>query len=77
MLLISSLFASIFLVIFINVALVLLADKYEIKFKYYKSAAVSMSVIVVSVIISYSEYSHSPEKHKTKGKLYYALICTS
>lgn len=50
MLLASSLFASVFLVIFINVALVLLADKYEIKFKYYKSAAVSMSVIVVSVI---------------------------
>lgn len=50
MLLASSLFASVFLVIFINVALVLLADKYEIKFKYYKSAAVSMSVIVVSII---------------------------
>lgn len=50
MLLASSLFASVFLVIFINVALVLLADKYEIKLKYYKSVAVSRSVIVISII---------------------------
>lgn len=50
MLLMSSVFASIFLVIFINVALLFLADKYDIKYKYYKSMVVSQSVIVVSLV---------------------------
>lgn len=50
MLLVSSIFAALFLIIFINVAIMLVSGKYEIELKYYKLIPKSASVIVVLII---------------------------
>lgn len=50
MLLVSSIFAALFLIIFINAAIMLVSGKYEIELKYYKLIPKSVSVIVVLII---------------------------
>lgn len=50
MLLVSSIFAALFLIIFINAAIILVSGKYEIELKYYKLIPKSASVIVVLII---------------------------
>lgn len=50
MLLVSSIFAALFLIIFINAAIMLVSGKYEIELKYYKLIPKSASVIVVLII---------------------------
>lgn len=50
MLLVSSLSAAIFMFIFINAAVTLVAGKYDIELKYCKSVAISRSVMAVSFI---------------------------
>ena len=50
MLLVSSILAALFLIIFINAAIMLVSGKYEIEPKYYKLIPKSVSVIVVLII---------------------------
>ena len=50
MFLVSSIFAALFLIIFINAAIMLVSGKYEIELKYYKLIPKSASVIVVLII---------------------------